>query len=79
MLINIKMIDNSDKLQNLVSLYNLNQDDIKIKYFQDYGIICTFWFVSISVNNIVSYGQAKYKDFAISLAIDNLSQKLAKT
>ena len=73
------MENNSDKIQNLVSHYNLNRDDIKIRYFQDYNIICTIWFASISVNNIRSYGQAKYKDSAISLAIDNLSQKLLKT
>ena len=71
-------MDNSNKIQYLVRHYNLNKDAIKIKYFQDCSIISTIWFASISVNNIISYGQSKYKDFAISIAIDNLSQKLAK-
>jgi len=69
-------MDNSDKLQNLITQYNIDPDNVKIKYFQDASIICTVWFVSISVNNITTYGQSRYKDDAISTAIDNLSLKI---
>lgn len=71
-------MDNSDKLQNLIIQYNIDPDNVKIKYYQDYGNMCTVWFVSISVNNLTTYGQAQYKDDAISIAIDNLSMKIAQ-
>ena len=69
-------MNNADNLQQLITHYNINQNDIKIKYNQDYSIICTIWFVSISFNNITTYAQSQYKDNAVSTAIDKLYIKM---
>ena len=74
----IKNMNNTVKLQHLITQYNIHPNNVKIKYCQDYSIICTIWFVSISVNNITTYGQSRYKDDAISTAIDRLSIKMTQ-
>ncbi len=66
------------EITKLVSLYNLNKEDIQIKYYHDYGVICTLWFVSIEYNNITGYGQSTYKNIALNKAIQQLEKKLQK-
>ena len=62
------------EITKLVSLYNLNEKDINIKYYHDYGVICTLWFVSIDYNNITGYGQSSYKNIALNKALKHLEK-----
>ena len=71
-------INNITNLNIIINQYNLNKDSFRIKYIHDYSIICTVWFINITINNINSYGQAVNKNEAINIAIKNLSDKLYK-
>ena len=62
-------MNNDEQQSHLVSLYNLNAGDIKIKHYHDCSIIRTIWFVSIYFNKNKYHGQSVCKNTAKSIAI----------
>ena len=61
-----------------MSKYKLDKNTLQVNYIQDCCIIHMIWFVTITINNIKSYGQSVNKNDAERIAINNLLYKLEK-
>ena len=71
-------MNTSEKLEKIISKYNLNKNMLQVTYKQDCSIIHIIWFVTISIGNIKSHGQSINKIYAENIAVNNLLSKLEK-